>query len=44
MKSIFKTTALIATFGLLCLSGVKASQPEVDLEDQEPIAEPVVKE
>ena len=44
MKSIFKTTALFAIIGLLSLNGVNATDADVDQDDQEPIAEPVIKE
>jgi hypothetical protein len=44
MKSIFKTTALLAIIGLLSLKGVVGTDADVDQDDQEPIAEPVIKE
>ena len=44
MNSIFKTTAIFAIIGLLSLNGAIAADADVDQEDQEPIAEPVIKE
>lgn len=44
MKSIFKTTALFAIIGVLSLNTVIATDADVDQEDQEPIAEPFIKE
>jgi hypothetical protein len=44
MKSIFKTTALLVIIGLLSIKGVVGTDADVDQDDQEPIAEPVMKE